>query len=182
MNRFSKFVSLLTFSVFVLAGTSYAQLKIGYVNSKKILDNYKEAQDVQKKLEDLNKAWEEEARNMQREIQELQEKLEAQALVLTEKTKAEKTQEIQNLVLRFQQFQQEKWGPNGQLYQEQQRLMQPVIDKINAAIQKVGETEGFDYIFDVVNGNILFASKDQPDLTDRILEELEKGIQAKKKK
>ncbi len=182
MNRMVRFFSLLVLGLFVTAGTSSAQLKIGYVNSKRILDSYKEAQDVQKKLEDLNKAWEEEARNMQREIQELQEKLEAQALVLTEKTKAEKTQEIQNLVLRFQQFQQEKWGPNGQLYQEQQRMMQPVIDKINAAIQKVGESEGFDYIFDVVNGNILFAAKDQPDLTERILEELEKGIQAKPKK
>ncbi len=175
---------MIAISGLFLAGSSQAQLKIGYVNSKRILDNYKEAQDANKKLEELNKAWEEEARNMQRQIQELQEKLEAQSLVLTEKTKAEKAQEIQNLALRFQQFQQEKWGPNGQLYKEQQRLMQPVIDKINAAIKKVGEEEGFNYIFDVVNGNILFASKDQPDLTDRVLEELQKSVpaQAKKKK
>ncbi len=182
MNRLNVAFGFFLISVFLLAGSLQAQLKIGYVNSKKILDNYKEAQDARKKLEELNKAWQEEAANMQREIQELQEKLEAQSLVLTEKTKAERAQEIQNLAIRFQQFQQEKWGPNGQIYQEEQKLMQPVIDKINQVIHKIGEEEGFDYIFDVVNGNILFAGKNQPDLTDKILEMLEKGVEVKKSK
>jgi len=169
-------------AVFVLAFAvaGRAQLKIGYVDSQKILEKFKDAQDARKKLDEINRAWEEEARNMQQEIQKKQENLDAQSLVLTEKTKAERSQEIQNLYLRFQQFQQEKWGPSGEAYKEQQKLLQPVIDKINAVIRQVGEAEKFDYIFDVVNGNILFAGKNQPDLTERVLQELEKGVEVTK--
>jgi len=164
--------------MFMLAFTvaGHAQLKLGYVDSQKILEKFKDAQDARKKLDEINRAWEDEARNMQQEIQKMQENLDAQSLVLTEKTKAERAQEIQNLYLKFQQFQQEKWGPGGEAYKEQQRLLQPVIDKINQVIRQVGEAEKFDYIFDVVNGNILFAGKNQPDLTERILQELEKGV------
>ncbi len=182
MKKVKLVVGFLALSSFVFAGALHAQLKIGYVNSKKILDNFKDAQDARKKLDELNKAWTEEAQKMQREIQQMQEKLEAQALVLTEQTKTERAQEIQNLAIRFQQFQQEKWGPNGQIYQEEQKLMQPVIDKINNVIRQLGKDEGFDYIFDVVNGNILFAGDNQPDLTDKILQLLEKGVQVKKSK
>lgn len=169
------FVALLAMLIWSQAK---AQLKIGYVNSQKILDTYKEAQDAKKKLAEINKAWEQEALNMQREIQELQDKLEKQALVLTEKTKAERTQEIQNLAIQFQQFQQQKWGPQGQIYEEEKKLMQPVIDKINAVINQVGETDNYDYIFDVVAGNILYASKSQTDLTERVIEELKKAAGA----
>lgn len=158
-----------------------AQIKVGYVNSQKVIDNNKEAQDAKSKLAEINKSWEQEALNMQREIQDLQEKLESQALVLTEKTKAERSQEIQNLAIQFQQFQQQKWGPQGQIYEEEKRLMQPVIDKINAVINKLGESENYDYIFDVVAGNILYAGKNQPDLTDRVIEELGKAAVAQQK-
>ena len=37
-------------------------------------------------------------------------------------------------------------------------------------------TRKYDYIFDGVAGNIVYASPDQPDLTDRVLEELNKGV------
>ena len=60
--------------------------------------------------------------------------------------------------------------------------MQPVIDKVNRAITKVGEEEKFDYIFDTVSANIVYASPSQPDLTELVLEELEKGLDSSSSK
>lgn len=162
---------------FILAGSSVAlaELKVGYVDSQVIIAKFKEAQDAKAKLEELYKSWEQEALNMEQQIKKKQEDLEAQSLVLSDKTKAERAQEIQNLILRYQQFQQEKLGPNGDLNKEQARLMQPIIDKIQNVINKIGEADGFDYIFDTVNSNIVYASKSQTNLTDRVLAELEKG-------
>lgn len=159
-----------------------AQLKIGYVNSSKILEVYKESLDVKKQLKELNAQWEDEARNMQKEIQDLQEQLESQSLLLSEERKTQKQQEIQNLYLKYQQFLQEKWNPQGgEAVKKEVELIQPVYDKINAAIKKIGEAEGYQYIFDVVGGNILYVSEDQPDLTERLLEELNKGLPADEK-
>lgn len=163
-------------SLFFKAHPASAQIKIGYINSQKILDTFKEALDVKKQLQEINTQWEKEARDMQKELQELQDQLESQSLLLSEETKRQKQQEIQKLGLNYQQFLQQKWGQQGEAVKKEVELIQPVYDKINAAIRKIGENEGFDYIFDVIAGNILFASDDQPDLTDKLLEELNKSL------
>ncbi len=155
-----------------------AQLKFGYIDSQKILDSYKESQDAQKQLASLNEQWQQEAKNMQQDLQEKQDQLESQALLLSDEKKNEKAQEIQNLYLRFQQFQQEKWGQQGELYVKQQDFMKPVFDKINTTIRRIGAEDKFDYIFDVVQGNILYVSEGQPDLTQRVIDELNKGLAA----
>lgn len=162
----------------VLSRPASAQLKIGYIDSQKILDSYKESQDAQKQLASLNEQWQQEAKNMQQDLQEKQDQLESQALLLSEEKKSEKAQEIQNLYLRFQQFQQEKWGQQGELYVKQKDFMQPVFDKINATIKRLGAEDKFDYIFDIVQGNILYVSEGQADLTQRVLDELNKGLAA----
>ena len=169
-------------AVAILAGANpvAAQLKLGYIDSQKILEKYKEAQDAQKQLQELNKRWEDEAKNMQQELQTKLEDLESQALLLSDERKKEKETELQNLQIRLQQFQQEKWGAQGEVYSKRAELMQPVIDKINTVIKKIGTDEKYDYIFDVVNGNILHVSASQPDLTDRVLEELNKSVAATK--
>ena len=164
-------------ALFVLTTGAFAQ-KLAYINSQKILANYKEAQDAQERLDEINKEWEAEAREMQRQFQELGEQLESQSLLLSEERQKEKQQELQNLYMRIQQFQNEKWGQNGEFLRKQEEIMQPVLDKINEAIRKIGEEERYDYIFDTVAGNILYASTSQPDLTDLVLEELERGLEA----
>ncbi len=168
-------------AMFMLLGanSASAQLKMGYIDSQKILEKYKEAQDAQKQLQDLNKRWEDEAKSMQQELQNKLEELESQALLLSDERKKEKETELQNLNIRLQQFQQEKWGNQGEVFSKRAELMQPIIDKINATIKKIGTDEKFDYIFDVVNGNILHVSATQPDLTDKVLEELNKSVATK---
>ncbi|MGH7450987.1 MAG: OmpH family outer membrane protein [bacterium] len=170
------------FAVAILGGANpvAAQLKLGYIDSQKILEKYKEAQDAQKQLQDLNRRWEDEAKNMQQELQTKLEELESQALLLSDERKKEKETELQNLNIRLNQFQQEKWGNQGEVFTKRAELMQPVINKINDVIKKIGTEDKYDYIFDVVNGNILHVSASQPDLTERVLEELNKSVAAAK--
>jgi Skp family chaperone for outer membrane proteins len=52
-------------------------------------------------------------------------------------------------------------------------LTKPILDKINQVLEKIATEENFIMIFDSVNGNIAYAKEDL-DLTDRVLEELEK--------
>jgi Skp family chaperone for outer membrane proteins len=128
----------------------------------------------------LNRRWEEEAKNMQQELQTKLEELESQALLLSDERKKEKETELQNLNIRLNQFQQEKWGNQGEVFTRRAELMQPVINKINDVIKKIGTDDKYDYIFDVVNGNILHVSASQPDLTEKVLEELNKSVAAAK--
>ncbi len=155
-------------------------LKIGYVHSQKILATYKDALDVQKKLDEIGRQWENEGMEMQQKIQQLREQYDAQSLLLSDAKKKEKEQEIQTMILQLQKFQQDKFNPQtGEYYKKQAELLQPVYDRINAVIKKIGDEEKFSYIFDSATGGIVHASADQPDLTDRVLAELNKGQAAK---
>jgi outer membrane protein len=163
--------------VLLVAVPGFGQkLKIGYVHSQKILSDLKEWQDAQKKLDDINRQWENEGMEMQQRLQQLREQYDAQSLLLSETKKKEKQQEIENLMLQLQKFQRDKWDPQqGEILKKQAELVQPILDKINGVIKKIGDDEKFDYIFDTANGAMVYYGPDQPDLTDRVLAELNKG-------
>ena len=177
-------MSFMVVCCIMFTGAAFGQnLKVGYVNSQKILLEYKEAQDAQKKFDEINAGWEAEAREMQTRIQELADELDSQSLLLSEQRKQEKTQEAQNLVAQLQAFQQQKWGqPDGDAYKKEQELMAPIVETIREAIKKIGKEEKYHYIFDSVAGNIVYVSEDQKDLTDLVIEELNKGLATTEKK
>ena len=161
---------VLLLSVF-LSGSVFAQLKIGYIDSQIILNKLPSAIEAQKKLEEQSNTWAEELQKMGDKIRSLQQQLEQQSLLLSEEKKQEKQDEIQQLYLESQRFQNEKFGQQGELYLKRNELLQPVFDEINEKIQTVAEENGYDYIFDTVAGNILYA-KEEYDLTKKILDEL----------
>ena len=156
-------------------------LKIGYVHSQKVLASFKDALDVNKKIEEIDRQYQAEGREMQDNLKKLQDQYESQSLLLSDAKKREKEQEIQNLIMKLQQFQQQKYNPQtGEIYKKQAELLQPVYDKINVVIKKIGEDEKYDLILDTASGNILHVSDAIKDLTDRVLEELNKGVTVKK--
>lgn len=157
-----------------------AQLKIGHVNTQKILEGYKEAQDARKQFDEINKGWEEEFNNMRREFATKRDELESQSLLLSDEKKREKLLELQNLELRIQQYAQEKWGQNGEGEKKQAEIMQPLSDKIVAAVKKVSEQEKFDYVFDNAANIILYVNPGQTDLTTKVLDELNKTVASTK--
>jgi outer membrane protein len=163
--------------VLSIAVPGFAQkLKIGYVHSQKILSDLKEWQDAQKKLDEINRQWENEGMEMQQRLQQLREQFDAQSLLLSETKKKEKQQELEALMAQLQKFQRDKWDPQqGEILKKQAELVQPILDKINVVIKKIGDDEKFDYILDTANGAIVYFGTDQPDLTDRVLAELNKG-------
>lgn len=166
---------ILVMSFVVLAGwnNSYAQ-KIRYINSQRILTEYPEAQEIQKKLDEIRKGYEDEYNKMLQEYDNLMKEIENQSLLLSPEKKAEKEKQAQELSMKIEKYRYEKLGPQGEFYRKNMELTQPLYDKIDQVIQKIGNEEGYDYILDVVQGVVLFA-KPEYDITDRVLEELNKS-------
>jgi len=164
------------FSLFVFAGwsNSYAQLKIRYINSQRILAEYPEAQDVQKKLDEIRSGYETEYNKMLQDYDNLLKEIDNQSLLLSPEKKAEKEKQAQELGMQIERYRQDKLGPQGEFYKKNMELTQPLYDKIDQIIQKIGDAEGYDYIMDVVQGVVLYA-KPEYDITDQVLEELNKS-------
>jgi outer membrane protein len=152
---------------------SDAQLKIRYINSQRILSEYPEAQEIQKQLDEIRAGYESQYNQMLQNYETLVQEIENQSLLLSPEKKAEKEKEAQDLAVQIEQFRYEKLGPQGELYQKNLELTQPLYDKIDQIIQKIGEEQDYDYILDVVQGVVLF-SKPRFDITNLVIEELSK--------
>jgi outer membrane protein len=148
----------------------WAQMKIGYIDTPKIMATWEPAVAAQKKLENEANAAYMELQKMEADIRDNQDKLEQQGLMYTEQKKKEKQKEIQDMYIRYQQVQQEK---QIEINKRREELLKPVTDTINEAIKKVGDSEGYDYILDTAQGVLLYV-KDGLELTDKIMAELKK--------
>lgn len=163
-------------AILFLAGWSNAnaQDKIRYLNSQQILDQLPEAQEIQKKLDEIRAGYETEYSKLLERFENLSKEIESQSLLLSPEKKAEKERELETLRQEIENYQREKLGPQGEFYKKNDELSRPLFDKIDAAIKVVSEEEGYDMVLDVVQGVVLFAKPDY-DITDRVLEELNKG-------
>ncbi len=171
-------VIVFVFTLFLGWSNSYAQLKIRYINSQRIMAEYPEAQKVQKEINDLQTQYENEYNDMLKQYNQLVQEIQNQSLLLSPEKKAQKEQQAQELGVKIQNFQQDKMGPQGEFYQKNMQLTQPVLDKINKAIAAVGEANGYDYVYDVSQGVVLYA-KPEYDVTDQVLAELNKPAATK---
>ena len=156
------------------ANQAQAQLKVRYINSQKILDDYPEWVEAQKQLDELKQTYEKEFTEMQQRAQTLVDDIKNQSLLLSPEKKAEKEAELQNLQVQMEQFYYQKLGQQGELFREGQKLSEPIVNKINQVIKQVGEEEGYDYILDAAQGQLLYA-KEEFDITAEVLEKLNKA-------
>lgn len=167
----SRFLVIIIALSLLVGSTAAKELKIGYIHSQRILAEFQESVEAQRTLDEEQRQWFEEAKTMEDEITAMEEEYENQSLLVSDEKKAERLKTIQEKYLEYQRFQQEIWGETGKLYQRNQELTKPLIDKVNAVIQKLGEEGDYDIIFDAAVGNIVYA-KDDYDLTDLVLEDL----------
>jgi outer membrane protein len=150
--------------------------KFAYVHSQKILSEYQEYVDVQNKLEEIRNQYDAEYQQMVNEYNTLIEEIDSQSLLLSPEKKEEKMQQAQEKALAIERYKYEKLGPEGEFYRKNMELTKPIIDKINNLIQKIGKEEGYDFIFDASSGALVHADSDKFDITDRVIEELNKGV------
>ena len=164
-------LTIIALMLFTLSASGFSQMKLAYVNSQMVLAGYAPAIEAKKQLEAQSAKWTQELQTMTEAFQTSQQKLEQQSLLLSDAKKKEKAQELQQTYMQIQQFQQEKWGDDGELARKEKELLQPVIDRVNEVINKVGDDGGYDFIFDAIAGNLLYA-KDAHDITQKVIDAL----------
>lgn len=170
---------IITAIVALFTVNGFAQ-KYGYVQSQRILAEYQEYVDVQNKLEEIRNGYDAEYQAMVKQYNDMLEEIDSQSLLLSPEKKQEKMQQAQEKALAIERFKYEKLGPEGEFYRKSVEFTKPIIDKINALIAKIGEDEEYDFIFDASSGALVHALP-KYDITDRIIEELNKSATAEKK-
>ena len=143
--------------------------KFGKVNTQTIMQSLPELSKVNGELEATAKQYENELKSMQEELQRQSEAYEKAKSTMNATTQQQKEQELQGLYQKIQQTYQD----NQQALQKaQQEKMQPVLNKVRNAIQNVGNTGGYTYIFE--EGAAVYTGTNVEDVTSKVQSELTK--------
>jgi len=167
----STFISLIiTFSL--LSSFSFAQLKIGYVDSDTIMDNSPDMQDARQKIDALIQEWQTEIRRMENELNAKQDDYDKRKLIMTEQTSEDALAEIAKMKKDIADYRDKIFGANGELFQKQDELMKPIQNKVFNIIQEIATDEELDFVFDR-SGDILFLyAKPDYDITSKVIDKL----------
>jgi outer membrane protein len=160
--------SLMLAALVTLApSTQAADLKVGYVQVDKILQDAPQTAESGKKLEREFSPRSQELDRMAKQIKDLETVLDKEGLTLSEAERRNKERDVQNIKIEFQRKQRELREDINLRKNEELGSLQ---DRINKAVQSVSEAEGYDL---VVYSGVAYASK-KIDITDKVLKTLGK--------
>ena len=144
-----------------------AELKIGYVQVDKILQEAPQTAESGKKLEKEFSPRTQELERLQKQIKDIDASLDKDALTMSESDRKNKERDASNLKIDFQRKQRELREDVNLRRNEEMGALQ---DRIIKAVTAVSEAEGYDL---VVTGGVAYVNK-KIDITDKVLKSLGK--------
>lgn len=162
---------VLTFAVLALlcvTGKTFSQTKVGYIDSKKIVDNMQEAKDAKQKLDNLVQEWQKQLTDLQDSLKRTRDDFEKKRLILSELLKQQYEKNIKDLETNVSNFKVQKFGEGGEYFQKQVEFMKPIQDRIFKAIETIAKKEDFDYIFDRNSDLLLLYVNEKYDVTAKV--------------
>lgn len=178
---------LIVYMVLIISNSFQAQTKgtkVGYIDMEYILQNVPNYTEAQSQLEQKAQIWKQEIEAKKNEINKLKEDLKAEKVLLTKSLIEERESEIALIETEILDYQQKRFGPNGDLMVQKNGLTKPIQDQVFTAVQDIATAKKYDFIFDRSSDlTMLFAAKrfDISDQIIRILNRTEKREQLSKK-
>ncbi|MFV8321447.1 OmpH family outer membrane protein [Flavobacterium sp. LB3P21] len=146
--------------------------KLGYIDMEYILQNVPDYTEAKAQLEQKAEKWKLEIDTKKIEINKLKEALKAERALLTKELVDERETEINFLENENLDYQQKRFGANGDLMIQKSVLVKPIQDQVFTAVQDIAERLKYDFIFDKTSDlTMLFAAK-RFDISDQILRTL----------
>lgn len=145
-------------------------LTLGKVDIQKVLLTVKQGQKVR---DDLKKEFDKKQAELQKEesaIRKMQEDFEKQGVVMNDKAKAKKEQEIQAKII---QLQQKSMGYQKEIQEMENKLKKPILDRVKEIIDTVSKDAGVDLTYEASTAPIVYA-KSEKDLTDDVIKAYDK--------
>ena len=171
----------------VIGNTIQAQTrgtKIGFIDMEYILQNVPNYTEAQNQLEQKAQEWKQQVEAKKNAISKLKDALKAEQALLTKELIDERQAEINYLENENLDYQQKRFGSNGDLMLQKSVLTKPIQDQVFTAVQDIAEAKKYDFIFDKTSDlTMLFAAKrfDISDQVLRVLNRVEKREQLTKK-
>lgn len=147
MKKQLAFIALLV--GLMISSLAYGQdtkaTKIGHINADELLQQMPEMAEAQKQLEEYGRQLEKDLTDMEKEFESKVAQFRTNEKMMTQLARQTKTEELQSLQVRIQDYSQKA---QQDLQQKQMELLSPIIEKATKAVKDVARENNFTYILD----------------------------------
>jgi outer membrane protein len=167
----TKYFGLLLLTMALSIG-GHAQAKYAVINTKYILDKIPEYKEADKKLKVLGDQWQGEIDEKQLALDKMYKNYEAEQFMLSEDLRKKREEELFMKEKELRDLQKKRFGYEGDLFKERQKLVKPIQDKVYNAVQKIATARSYDFILDKSEGITIIFADPKLDKSDDVLKEL----------
>lgn len=144
-------------AAFAFSGKAIAQeLKFGHINIQQMVAELPEKLAADQALQSEAQKLDNQLKVMQTELEKMYTDYISQRDSLPDLIRATKEKEIQDKDQRLQQYSQ---MAQQEISKKEQQLLAPIIEKVQKAIEAVGQEQGLIYIFDISSQVVVYHSE-----------------------
>ena len=162
---------LLSIAFLGLAFASQAQ-RYAIIDTKYILSKIPEYRDADKRLQAIGEQWQKEIDDKQAQLDKMYKNYEAEQFMLTDELKKKREDELFVREKEVRDLQKKRFGYEGDLFKERQKMVKPVQDKVYNAIQKMAIAKAYDFVLDKSEGITIIFADPKLDKSEDVLKEL----------
>ena len=139
----SLFVAIMLF----VGATSFVNAlnKIAHIDTQALAESMPEMKAAQSQLENLQRTYDTEIKTLVKEFETKIKQYEVEAESKTAEVNAKRAEEVQGMQANINAYRQ---GAMEDLQKKQEDLIAPILEKARTAIQKVGRSQGYQYVLD----------------------------------
>lgn len=160
---------LIAFVALAIAGNAQ---RYAIIDTKYILGKIPEYRDADKKLQLIGEQWQKEIDDKQAQLDKMYKNYEAEQFMLTDELKKKREDELFQREKEVRELQKRRFGYEGDLFKERQKLVKPVQDKVYNAVQKMAISKAYDFVLDKSEGITIIFADPKLDKSEDVLKEL----------
>jgi Skp family chaperone for outer membrane proteins len=177
MGFIMKKILMLMLFVFGMAfSTTQSQaqaVKVGVVDVITILKEMPDAKVVDKELQEIGLKWQDTLMTMQKDLEAKIEQYRKQKTMMPADQQAKTEAELQALNQNLMQYNQEKFGQQGELAIIRDQKLEPIREKVKSAIEKVSKEEKLNLVIEKTSMILYF--DDAMEITYKVLDVIKRG-------
>jgi len=180
------FITLVLLSISFSANAQRG-VRIGYIDMEYILENVPEYREASTQLNGKAQRWKNDIDKKMNEVEKMKINLSSEKALLTTELIEEREEDIRILEDEMLKYQQDRFGPNGDLFIQRRQLVQPIQDQVFNIVQEIAENKKYDFIFDKSADIVMLFSAERHDISDIVLRSINRSakrteINSKKEK
>tara|TARA_Y100000748_G_C15468184_1_gene477759 strand:+ start:1080 stop:1589 length:510 start_codon:yes stop_codon:yes gene_type:complete len=154
-----------------LISISFSDIKVGWIELSTVVTQLDDFRQAQVELEDQQRKWQTEMQNMQLSLDSMYQAYQKNQILMNDERRQQTEMEITQYQQNIQTYYMQKMGPEGELARLEAQKMNPIIQKVYGAVDKVAFQEGYDYVMDSEQAGLIYR-KEENNLNALVLKQL----------